>query len=322
VTPLALQDHLFGDFMAMIYSHFDLSECILGSLLGGALGDAFGAFYEKKIGIPSDIDDNPWLTTDDTVLSLATCEAVIEKGAIEPGAIAEHFVTWFREGKIRGIGASTYKSLTDLCAGAHWALAGCRGERAAGNGAAMRIAPLAFWLNPSEPKERQIIRDVCRVTHHNDEAYVGALAILIAIQTAAKGKWEKHGLLRTIIEIIPDCLLRDRVCELNRSFADASLMEISRKFGCSGWVVESVPLALAAAEHFPILGYQKMMQEVVSCGGDTDTIASMAGNITGAFLGQAGLPECWLNRLSERDLVIDIAGRFSRTVIEHNGETK
>ena len=37
----------------------------------------------------------------------------------------------------------------------------------------MRIAPLAFVLDAGDRSHRVIIRDVCRITHHNDEAYVG-----------------------------------------------------------------------------------------------------------------------------------------------------
>jgi ADP-ribosylglycohydrolase len=71
--------------------------------------------------------------------------------------------------------------LRDLEAGAQWALAGAKGERTAGNGAAVRIAPLTFLLDPFDATDHVIIHDVCRITHHNDEGYCGALAVLIAI---------------------------------------------------------------------------------------------------------------------------------------------
>ena len=88
---------------------------------------------------------------------------------------------WFRKRRISGIGASTQKSLTELNAGGHWASVGTSGERSAGNGAAMRISPLAFFLDPNIQTDRTTIRDVCRITHRNDEAYLGALAIVYSI---------------------------------------------------------------------------------------------------------------------------------------------
>src|SRR5262245_24138963 len=68
---------------------------------------------------------------------------------------------------VPGLGSSTLKALRDLSAGAHWALAGARGEYAAGAGAAMRIAPLAFLLDPASADDRVLIRDVARITHHS-----------------------------------------------------------------------------------------------------------------------------------------------------------
>jgi len=97
--------------------------------------------------------------------------------------IAENLLRWFRARRIRRMGSSTLKALRDLDAGGHWVLVGRRGEHAAGNGAAMRIAPLAFCTDPSTSLGRQMIRGVCRITHHSEEAYVGALAVVLSIHS-------------------------------------------------------------------------------------------------------------------------------------------
>lgn len=145
-------------------------------LLLGALGDAFGSRYEgQPRGCSSDWP--PGNITDDTQMTVATCAAIVAAQKIDPAAIASEFATWHRQRRFSGLGSSTLKALTELAAGQHWALAGAKGERAAGNGAAMRIAPLAFCLNPFDDDDRRTIRDVCRITHHHDEAYLGALAI-------------------------------------------------------------------------------------------------------------------------------------------------
>jgi len=154
---------------------------ILGCILGGALGDAWGGPWEGNPGQVAFQIPSRSSVSDDTQLTLATCESIIENGGVHAERLASHFATWFATGRVSGIGASTLKSMRDLAAGVHWALAGSRGEYSAGNGAAMRIAPLAFLLEPATPADRRVIRDVCRITHHNDEAYVGALAVVIAI---------------------------------------------------------------------------------------------------------------------------------------------
>ena len=99
--------------------------------------------------VPSDL-----LVTDDTQLTVATCEAIIDGGNADPETIAARFLHWFRRGQITGIGSSTLKALTELGVGGHWACVGATGEYSAGNGAAMRIAPLAFVLDPDDYIER------------------------------------------------------------------------------------------------------------------------------------------------------------------------
>jgi len=127
---------------------------IAGCLLGGALGDSIGSCFEgmaacDNVSIPANLR-----VTDDTQMTIATCEAVIESRAITPQSIADQFLRWFRNRRLTGIGASTLKALAELDVGGHWALVGATGERAAGNGAAMRIAPLAFFLDPNVDSQR------------------------------------------------------------------------------------------------------------------------------------------------------------------------
>ena len=171
----------------------DLNSRLVGCLLGGAMGDTWGGPWEGKPGpISFHVPERPVLS-DDTEFTLATCEAIIESGSVEPATLAAHFVRWFRAGRIHGMGSSTLKAVRDLVAGTHWALAGARGEYAAGSGAAMRIAPLAFLLDPVNPDHRVVIRDVSRITHHSEEAYVGSLAVLLAIHSILVGAWSPQG---------------------------------------------------------------------------------------------------------------------------------
>ena len=152
-------------------------------LLAGLLGDAWGGAYEGQSAPAGTAFPRIAVVSDDTQLIMATCEALIESGGrVEPEIIASRFREWFTSGRFTGLGSSTLKALRDLSAGAHWALSGARGEFAAGAGAAMRAAPLAFFLDPRLDQDRQAIRDVSRITHHSDEAYAGALAMVLAVR--------------------------------------------------------------------------------------------------------------------------------------------
>ena len=215
-----------------------------------------------------------------------------------------------------GMGASTAKALHELALGGHWALVGRKGEMAAGNGAAMRIAPLAFCLDPGTQDSRTAIRDVARITHHNEEAYAGALAVATAVRAVWDRSWTGGtGLIELVADQLPDTLVRDRLAELIRMSPDLSPRAVAERFGNSGYVVESVPLALYAAQTWASESITLLLKETVKLGGDTDTIASIAGQVVGALLGIEAVPGDLIDRIVEAPLVRTIAARFADTVL-------
>jgi ADP-ribosyl-[dinitrogen reductase] hydrolase len=287
---------------------------ITGCLLGGALGDALGAPVER-----GSTARGSWLTvTDDTQLTLATCDAIVAAGGVDPAAIADAFARGQRVGAFTDVGASTHQALSALAVGGHWALVGAKGERAAGNGAAMRVAPLAFLVDPCDADDRVRLRDVCRITHHHDEAYAGALAVVTAVRAAFLGAWSgSPDLLHRCAAVLPDSRVRDRLRELDASAHGMPLVEVARRWGNGGHVVESVPLALCGAERVLARGFAPMLDELVACGGDADTVASIAGQVAGALLGEGALPMALLERLvgasSLRGRVASFAAFVART---------
>lgn len=276
------------------------------------MGDAMGGPFEGQPGPIQFREPARWSISDDTQLTLATCESIIEARKVSPDHIANRFLQWYGAGQISGVGASTLKALRDLDAGQHWALAGAKGERAAGNGAAMRIAPLAFFLDPTEPSDRQLIRDVCRITHHNEEAYVGALAVVTAVRSLAFDHASPSDLLEAVLSILPDSRVRDRIIELN-SFHDASIDDVATRFGSSGYVVESVPLSLYAARFIDRFQFEEILRMVIEAGGDTDTNASITGQMLGTWIGASEIPARLIHSLpSVARIACDFAGVLER----------
>jgi ADP-ribosylglycohydrolase len=294
---------------------FDLQDRVVGCILGGAIGDALGGPYEGQPGPVAFDPDAPWRLSDDTQLTLATCEAICAGGAVSPAAIADRFAHWFRQGKVTGVGASTLKALRDLAAGAHWALAGRKGERGAGNGAAMRVAPLAFCLDPGEPEQRTALRDVCRITHHNDEAYAGAVAVVAAVRAVAFGGWQPGGNLPALAaDALPDTAVRDRLRAVAGVNPTTPVEEVGRRFGCSGYVAASVPLALYAAQRVGRADFEQVVRDAVRTGGDTDTLGSLTGQVAGAWAGLGRLPRDLVRRLPEGEAILQAARAFASLV--------
>jgi ADP-ribosyl-[dinitrogen reductase] hydrolase len=291
-----------------------LADRALGCILGGAIGDAMGGPFEGQVGPLKYRESNSWSISDDTQLTLATCESLIQAGEVSPEHIASRFLHWYRARRITGMGSSTLKALRDLDAGAHWALAGAGGEMSAGNGAAMRIAPLAFHLDPAVAHDRQVIRDVCRITHHNEEAYVGALVVVIAIRSLAFSQSTPTDLFGTVLRNIPDSRVRDRILELNGLHDDRTVADVASQFGSSGYVVESVPLALYAARSIDHLPLKAVLCGAIEAGGDTDTVASMTGQIAGAWLGASQIPRKMIELLPNSRDIERIADEFAGTL--------
>jgi ADP-ribosylglycohydrolase len=271
-------------------------DSIAGCILGGAIGDAFGGRQERgRLSL-----------SDDTQLTLATCDSIAEAGRVDPAHIAEKFRSGFEEHRLIGLGSSTLKALRDLAAGAHWALAGASGEMAAGNGAAMRIAPLAF-----SGSDRTAIRDVARITHRSDEAYVGALTVVEAIRTGPLNS--PAALLTSVAAALPDSRVRDALIQV-AGRQPSTLTALAAHFGSSGYVVDTVPLALAAGWAMAHGPFEAVIGELVSLGGDTDTIASIAGQVAGAWMGAPALPGALVDRIPERALVADAVDRYTQWV--------
>lgn len=275
----------------------DLKERLKGCLIYGAIGDAIGGKYEGS-GPKEIINfDFNWKISDDTQLTLATCEAIYNTSKVQPEKVAERFLDWFNKRKLTGLGSSTLMAMQGLQAGGHWALVGKSGEFAAGNGAAMRIAPLAFKQNI----DRLTIKDVCSITHKNDEAYAGALAIYFAIKNTINGRWEGNlDLMESIIEYLPDTRVRDRFIEL-KNLKSYSILEIGKKYNSQGYVVDSVPIAVFASQKINQFDYITIISQLIKLGGDTDTICSMTGQIVGSLKGIDMIPQDWQERFNHME---------------------
>ena len=275
----------------------NIKDRLKGCIIGGAIGDAWGSAFENiqksdhktttyfPFGKPNNTNiKSEWKLTDDTQLTCATLEAMLEDKMLNPEVVSAYFLKWYKENELTGLGSSTLMALQGLDAGGHWSQVGRRGEYAAGNGAAMRIVPLAFNVKLTKEK----VREISLITHNNDEAYVGALAVVTAVRSILNGKWTgKNSLISEIIKYIPDSKVRDRLLmvECIEKLEDVGLL------GNSGYVVDSVPLAIAAANQVRNLGIEKVYQTLINIGGDTDTNCSIAGQIAGCYLGYSNIPD-------------------------------
>ena len=168
-------------------------------------------------------------------------------------------------------------------------------------------------MNPFDPGDRTVIRDVCRITHHNDEVYAGALADVLAIRSALSGSWSRErSVLSAAVDGLPDSAVRDRIDELVN--LQLQPWDVTRKFGTTGHVVDTVPLALYCAQFIASDPLADVLAQTIRIGGDTDTRASITGQLAGTVVGSAGMPSELVANVEGSREVILIAEAFAEFV--------
>lgn len=96
---------------------------------------------------------------------------------------------------------------------------------------------------------------------------------------------------------------------------------VASRFGGSGWVVDTVPLALYCAQFVVEQPLEAVIPQAIEVGGDTDTIASITGQVAGTAAGIVSDYERHFSTITEGDEAIRIAQRFADFVCELEEKT-
>lgn len=270
-----------------------LDDRAAAAYLGLALGDALGATVEfmtpreiaAQHGVHGRIRGGGWLrlkpgqVTDDTGMALALGEAILAHRRVDARAVAEAFDAWMR-GKPVDIGNTVRRGIVS------YRQTGVpvrpESEHDAGNGAAMRVLPVALAsLGRSEDTVRALCRVQSHVTHHNSlsDAATECLALMTQDALAGHDKW---------------ALLRRRAEPLIARHPEFEYRQ-RRRENPSGYVVDTLQAvfqALADSHNF-----RDCLVDVVNRGGDADTTGAIAGMLAGALYGPDDLPGDWLAAL-------------------------
>lgn len=137
-----------------------------------------------------------------------------------------------------------------------------------GNGSAMRVAPVGFAFLPSNELMASA-SFVSRVSHNHPEGIKGAQSVALAISMARTGfeKWQ----------------IKDRIVADFGYSLDSTCDQIRESNYFNETCQVTVPQALTC--FFESTDFESCIRLAVSIGGDTDTIACMAGGIAEAFYG-------------------------------------
>ena len=237
-------------------------------MIGAILGDIVGSPYEFDRGLkikdfgPLFIKESEY--TDDSVMTVAVCEGLMNAGIdadVETikREVVKAMKSWGQRYPDAGYGGMFYMWLT--------------GDRVKpygsyGNGSAMRVSA-AGWLYDTIERTREVARATAEVTHNHPEGIKGAEATAAAIFMARTGKSKEE---------IKDYIIREFGYDLSRS-----LDEIRPYYHHMESCQETVPEAITA--FLEGTGFEDVVRCAVSLGGDCDTLTCIAAGIAEAFYG-------------------------------------
>lgn len=231
--------------------------------------------------------------TDDTEMMIVLAESLLEHGSVNEERLARAFLE--RCDPSRGYGAGTLELLALWRQGVPVHVAAGRlfgGEGSLGNGAAMRIAPVAVVFADRPDELRAQAERSARLTHAHPLAVDAAVTQAAAVGAALRDE-DVLAVARSAARSSPMRKRLDQAVALVGS--DLGPAEAGELLGNSAIGHESVPTAIfAAAAH---AGFEQAVAFAVRCGGDTDTLGAMAGAIAGAAHGSTSVPARWLHAL-------------------------
>ncbi|MFF4755708.1 ADP-ribosylglycohydrolase family protein [Streptomyces sp. NPDC002514] len=296
----------------------------LGAYYGLALGDALGMptqvmsreevvrVYGTLTGFEPARPDNPvsagmpaGSVTDDTDQALIVGRLIDEgRGRIDPLRLAHELLDWEKEMKAKGsfdlLGPSTKAALEAVARGVPIQEAGKQGTT---NGAAMRVTPvgIAFAAEPLDTFLDRVVES-CQVTHDTGIGIAGAAAVAAAVSTGVAGGSLDEAVTAAVAAAragarrghwIAGADIASRIAwarDLVRDLPEAAALDrIVALVGTSVASQESVPAAfavLAVADGDP----WRAGLLAANLGGDSDTIAAIAGAVAGSVTGLSGLP--------------------------------
>ncbi len=223
-------------------------------MLGAIAGDVIGSVFESS---PIKSTEFPLFSrhsrfTDDTVLTVAVAYSIL-KGV----DYASSFKTFGRRYPNAGYGLSFY----------NWIFSPERKPYGSwGNGSAMRVSPIGFAFDTVEDVLKEAKKSA-EVTHNHPEGIKGAQATALAVFLASRGK-SKEEIKREISQRFGYNLDRT-VDEIRPTYR----FDVS----CQGSVPEAI-ISFLESQNF-----EDAVRKGISLGGDSDTIACIAGAIAHSF---------------------------------------
>ena len=300
---------------------------VYNGIMGVVIGDALGVPYEFKerdtftasdmIGYGTH-NQPPGTWSDDSSMTIATLESIGRLGHIDPEDIMDNFKDWLCKGRFTAhgnvfdIGATTHKAIRKAIDGAKPLECGGAEEFDNGNGSLMRILPLLFIDHN--------YTDICVVsglTHAHDLSK-WACAVYLNAALGCKSAYELRREFDKNIRTPYECIKLPLMVSGMRPEMECIKSVMLRKreeIKSSGYVVDTLEAAFWCFINSK--SYKECVLLAVNLGGDTDTIAAVAGGLAGLYYGiggEDGIPEEWIEKIARKNSIKKLCDDFEAKV--------
>ncbi len=242
------------------------SDKVRSAVWGAVIGDIVGSRFEHANHRSKDFElfGKESRFTDDTAATLAVAEAIEEAGGGSDDELRRAAVRRLcetgRKYPYAGWGGMFYEWFNSDDPQPYDSF---------GNGAAMRISSVGVYA-ASEEEVKRLSRIVTGVSHSHPEGLKGAECVALCVYLARTGADKEEIFRRVRKEYYPE-------------IADISCAELSENYFFDVTCQGSVPQAIRC--FYEGTDYEDTIRNAVSVGGDSDTIAAVAGGIAGAYYG-------------------------------------
>ncbi|MBI2354790.1 MAG: ADP-ribosyl-[dinitrogen reductase] hydrolase [Deltaproteobacteria bacterium] len=275
------------------YNLDEIRDRARAAFIGMAIGDALGATVEfmtaseiaAKYGLFMEITGGGWLrlkpgqVTDDTEMALCIARAIVASQGWSLEAIARNFAAWLKSRPV-DCGDTCRKGIRAYML--NGALVSPPNEWDAGNGAAMRILPVALYSLPDAELLKKCALEQAHLTHNNPVSDAACVCLGEMLQLAICGGAKTR--------------LRRQADGLAARFPTFAF-EPYRGLA-SGYVVDTMQTVF----HWFFRGrnFEECLVGTVNQGGDADTTGAICGMLAGAYYGLDGIPRRWTKRMDKK----------------------
>ena len=267
----------------------------------------------------------PGAWSDDSSLTLATLNSIVEQGKIDCDDIMERFVDWYDNGAYTpygfsfDIGATCTEAICRYGNPYGYQECGCSDEYSNGNGSLMRIMPACLFVYEqvkngelTEEDGLKLIHDVSALTHAHLRSKIACGFYYFMVKAILDGEGTiasklQNGVDDAVRFYNRDCANLVQMAYYGRLFyleEFANTPEAMIK--SSGYVVDSLEAAVWSLITTESL--EEALLKAVNLGGDTDTIGAIAGGLAGLHYGYENIPRAWREKIVKKDKIVALCG--------------